>query len=88
MMLLNGICLQGLWIYKQLNKQLNTPHTSAYFLSDDSPVSNLIGILNLLLGEITLCGTDAAAIRVPLILLIWILWRCTSSIVTLTGCPW
>jgi hypothetical protein len=54
MILLNGICLQGLWIYKQLNKQLNTPHTSAYFLSDDSPVSNLIGILNLLLGENTL----------------------------------
>jgi len=60
-------------------EQLSTRHTSAYFLSDDSPVSNLIGILNLLSGEITLCGTDAAAIRVPIILLIWILWRCSAS---------
>ena len=30
------------------------------FVRDDSPVSNLIGILNLLLGEITLWGADAA----------------------------
>ena len=29
-------------------------------MSDDSPVSNLIGILNLLLGKITLWGADAA----------------------------
>jgi hypothetical protein len=50
-------------IYKQLNKRLNTPDTSAYFVSDNSPVCNLIGILNLLLGEITLCGTDASARR-------------------------
>jgi len=50
-------------IYKQLNKRLNTPDTSTYFVSDNSSVCNLNGILNLLLGEITLCGTDASARR-------------------------
>ncbi len=57
---LDGLKWRDIDPFYLVDKNLKTSSHYCIFVSDDSPVSNLIGILNLLLGEITVWGADAA----------------------------